>query len=254
MTNSTILTEMPTQIEQHQPSAKVYSSMHAPRPSIRRIVLFPLELFFVAHVGLAIYIAGFTLAFSVVQPPFGSLMLYRWIHDGVHVKPIIPVPISEIKPNVRDMFIRLEDNHFYHHHGIDLGAIRAAYEIDKRVGRYVRGGSTIDMQLARTLFLTVNKNLYRKYVEAFIAVEMDALLPKSRILSLYLNSIEWGRGVFGIGQASFFEYGKPYTSLTDDQIRRLAAILPSPLQYTVHDFYRDPGLYDRYELLVRLGY
>jgi len=231
-----------------------YSSMRITRPSRRRIILFPLEMFFVAHVGLALYIAGFAAVFAFMQPPIGSLMMYRIVHDGVRVKPIIPVPISEIKQNVREMFIRLEDYHFYTHHGIDFGAIRAAYRADKAAGSYVRGASTIDMQLARTLFLTTDKNLYRKYVEAFIAVELDALLPKNRILSLYLNSIEWGPGIFGIGQASRYEYGKPYGSLTNDQIRRLAAILPSPLRFTVHDFFRSPGLYDRYSLLVKLGY
>lgn len=230
-----------------------YRSMRIQRPSRKRIIFLPIEMFGVAHIGLALFIAGFMALFAIIQPPISSLMMYRWIVQGVHPKPIKPVPISAITPEVRHMFILLEDYHFYTHHGIDLGAVRVAYEIDKRAHRYLRGASTIDMQLARTLFLTTDKNLYRKYVEAFIAVEMDALLPKNRILSLYLNSIEWGPGVFGIGQAALYEYRKPYGSLTVNQIRRLAAILPSPLRYNVHNFMKNPGLYDRYKKLLARG-
>ncbi len=225
-------------------------SMRLHRPSLRRILLFPFEMLLIAHVGIALLIACYTLLFAFVTPGINSLMIYRSLLQGQHLRPITPVPLSQIPVSDRNMFVLLEDGHFYKHHGIDLGAIREAYQINRRAGYFVRGASTIDQQLARTLFLTMDKNYYRKYLEAFIAVEMDALLPKDRILELYLNSIEWGPGVFGIGQASLYQYGKPFPKLTADQVRRLAAILPSPLHYTVNTFMRDAGLYDRYQFLL----
>ena len=106
--------------------------------------------------------------------------------------------------------IRLEDYRFYSHHGVDLGAIRDAWMINSSIGRTAVGGSTIPMQLARNLFLTPRKTYLRKYVEALIALEMSLVLPKDRILELYLNVIEWGKGIFGIGAASayYFKTGR----------------------------------------------
>ncbi len=227
-----------------------YRSMRLHRPRLRRVLLFPFEMFFTAHVGIALLIAGYTFALAFVTPHINSLMIFRSLVQGQHLKPVKPVPLADIPVRDREMFIRLEDGHFYKHHGIDLGAIREAYLINRRAGYFVRGASTIDQQLARTLFLTMDKNYYRKYLEAFIAVEMDALLPKNRILELYLNSIEWGPGVFGIGQASLYEYGKPFQKLTTDQVRRMAAILPSPLRFNVSNFTSSAGLYDRYLFLL----
>lgn len=240
----------PAAVATREPVRRDYRSMRLARPRLRRILLFPLELFFTAHVGIALLIAGYTFALAFVMPRINSLMIYRSLVQGQHLKPIRPVPLADIPVRDREMFIRLEDGHFYRHHGIDLGAIREAYLINRRAGYFVRGASTIDQQLARTLFLTMDKNYYRKYLEAFIAVEMDALLPKNRILELYLNSIEWGPGVFGIGQASLYEYGKPFQKLTTDQVRRLATILPSPLRFTVSNFTSSAGLYDRYLFLL----
>ncbi|HUX12963.1 MAG TPA: transglycosylase domain-containing protein [Spirochaetia bacterium] len=231
-------------------TAAIDRSMRLHRPSIRRILLFPFEMLILAHVGIALLIACYTLLFAFVTPRINSLMIFRSLVQGQRLLPIKPVPLSQIPVVDRNMFILLEDGHFYKHHGIDLGAIREAYRLNQRAGYFVRGASTIDQQLARTLFLTMDKNYYRKYLEAFIAVEMDALLKKDRILELYLNSIEWGPGVFGIGQASMYEFGKPFGKLTTDQVRRLAAVLPSPLHYTVNTFMRDQGLYERYLFLV----
>ena len=100
------------------------------------------------------------------------------------------------------MFVYLEDHQFYTHHGIDLEAVRTAYERNKRAGTLAFGGSTITQQLTRTLFLTPHKNYLRKYLEALLSLELDLLLPKDRIMELYLNHIEWGSGIFGVGTAA----------------------------------------------------
>lgn len=226
-----------------------YRSLRLPKPSVARILLFPIELIFVAHIGILLLVGAYALAFKWWTPRINSLMVYRAVTERTPIRPTKPVPISEISDGVRGMFVRLEDGHFYQHPGIDLGAIERAYEINTSAGKIVRGGSTITQQLARTLFLTPARNYYRKYLEAVIAVELDAVLSKQRIMELYLNSIEWGPGVFGIERAAEYQYGKTFTKLTTDQVRRLAAILPSPLRYNVRDFTRSAALYDRYLVL-----
>jgi hypothetical protein len=90
----------------------------------------------------------------------------------------------------------------------------------------------------------------RKYAEAWAALEMDLLLPKRRILELYLNSIEFGPGVYGIGAAARYHFGKSAARLERDEFRRLAVIVASPLRYNTHDFLRRRALAERYAYLV----
>jgi monofunctional biosynthetic peptidoglycan transglycosylase len=133
---------------------------------------------------------------------------------------------------------------------VDLGAIRDAWTINSSIGRTVVGGSTIPMQLARNLFLTPRKTYFRKYVEAIIAVEMDLILPKDRILELYLNCIEWGKGIFGIGAASAYYYKTGVGNLSLDEMRRLATIITNPLLYNVQTFHESAQMAERYAYLV----
>jgi len=118
-------------------------------------------------------------------------MVYRGITSRQTSQPIRFVPLRQIPRVARSMVVKLEDYRFYQHAGVDLGALRDAWMVNSSIGRTVSGGSTIPMQLARNLFLTPRKTYFRKYVEAIIALEMDLVMPKDRILELYLNSIEW---------------------------------------------------------------
>jgi monofunctional biosynthetic peptidoglycan transglycosylase len=147
------------------------------------------------------------------------------------------------------MVIRLEDYHFYSHHGVDLGALREAWMINSSIGRTVVGGSTIPMQLARNLFLTPRKTYLRKYTEALIALEMSLILPKDRILELYLNVIEWGKGVFGIGAASAYYFKTGVGGLSLDDLRRMATIISNPLRYSVQSFWKSGQMSQRYAYL-----
>jgi hypothetical protein len=147
------------------------------------------------------------------------------------------------------MTIRLEDYHFYQHAGVDLGALRDAWEKNASYGRTAAGGSTIPMQLARNLFLTPRKTYFRKYMEIFIALEMDFIMPKDRILELYLNNIEWGKGVFGIGAASSYYYKAGVSGLGLDELRRLVTIITNPLRYDVQTFYKSAQMAQRYAFL-----
>ena len=177
-------------------------------------------------------------------------MMYRGLTTHQKAQPIRFVPLRQIPRVARSMVIKLEDYRFYQHPGVDLGAIRDAWAINASIGRTVVGGSTIPMQLARNLFLTPRKTYFRKYVEAIIALEMDRVMPKDRILELYLNSIEWGRGIFGIGAASAHYYKSGVGGLSLDQLRRLATIITNPIRFNVQTFTGSRQMSERYAYLV----
>jgi monofunctional biosynthetic peptidoglycan transglycosylase len=209
-----------------------------------------LWLVVLGHAALCVLILLASVALLRVNPPVTALMAYRRLTTHEASRPIRYVPLRQIPPVFRAMVVRLEDMHFYQHPGVDLGALRDALSINAAIGRTAVGGSTIPMQLARNFFLTPRKTYFRKYLESIIALEMDLILPKSRILELYLNSIEWGKGVFGVGAASSASYGTSVASLSLDQMRRLAAIITNPLRYTVETFSLSPQMAERYNYLV----
>jgi monofunctional biosynthetic peptidoglycan transglycosylase len=105
--------------------------------------------------------------------------------------------------------------------------------VDKDVdtGKLGRGGSTITQQLVKNLFLTTNRSLIRKAVEFTLAPVAEWILPKRRILELYLNEIEWGPGVYGAQEAAMYWYNVPAAKINRDQAARMAAILPAPLRW-----------------------
>ncbi len=209
-----------------------------------------LWLFAACHVALFLFVLAASLVLSRWNPPVSSLMLFRDVTVGWKNRPIDFVALRQIPRAGRDMFIRVEDMKFYSHPGIDLGAIRDAYLVNKSAGRVLYGGSTIPQQLARTLFLTPRKTYFRKYVEALIALEMDLFLKKDRILELYLNYIEWGKGVYGIGAASSYYFHERPGDLSLDQLRRLVAILPNPLRFDVNTFAKSRQMAERYAYLA----
>jgi monofunctional biosynthetic peptidoglycan transglycosylase len=124
-----------------------------------------------------------------------------------------------------------EDDNFWRHEGFDYEAIQKAIERDLKDKKFRFGGSTISQQLARNLYLSPEKSFLRKIREAFITWRMEKALSKRRILELYLNSAEWGEGVFGVEAASRRYYGKSSSELTPQEAARLAAVLPNPRRY-----------------------
>jgi monofunctional glycosyltransferase len=117
------------------------------------------------------------------------------------------------------------------HEGVDWEAIEAAYEKNKKRGKVVSGGSTITMQLAKNLFLSSDRSYVRKAEEVVITYMLEALLDKRRILEIYLNSVEWGVGVFGAQAAARHHFGVTAAQLGPGQAARLAAMLPRPKFY-----------------------
>lgn len=198
----------------------------------------------------ALLVAWASAALLVVDPPVTALMLYRAATTGAAVRPIAFVPLRLLPPRVKAMFVAVEDRAFYEHEGIDARAIREAMQLNRQLGRIQRGGSTITMQLARTLFLTPNRTYVRKAFEALAALTMEQILGKERILELYINTIEYGKGVYGIAAAARAHYGKDATRLSADQARRLVTIVASPLLHDVSSFSRSRALAARYQFLL----
>jgi len=140
-------------------------------------------------------------------------------------------PYGAIPAALKMAVVASEDANFYRHEGVDYEAIRKAIKADWRKGKFVHGGSTITQQLAKNLFLTREKTLIRKVKELVLARRLDDALSKSRILELYLNVVELGPMVYGIGHAAHYYYGKPPFAMTVRECAFLAAMLPGPKIY-----------------------
>jgi monofunctional biosynthetic peptidoglycan transglycosylase len=127
--------------------------------------------------------------------------------------------------------IAAEDQRFPSHRGFDFEAIDQALAERER-GR-IRGASTISQQVAKNLFLWPGRSWTRKGLEAYFTVLIETLWPKQRILEVYLNVAEFGRGIYGVGAASQTYFGKPAAQLTAEEAALLAAVLPSPKRFRV---------------------
>lgn len=199
-------------------------------------------------------LAALAFLFVLVQAWFAAHVLwYRWQPPGetafmaqrlAELREKDPkatirfqwVPYERISTHLKRAVIAAEDAKFLEHEGFDWEGIAKAREKNERRGRVVAGGSTITQQLAKNLFLSPSKSYVRKAQEAIIALMLEALLPKRRILELYLNVIEWGNGVFGAEAAAKRYFGIPASQLSAEQAARLAAMIPSPRR-----FERNPG-------------
>ena len=221
-----------------------------PARAALKLARFALWGFVFGHVLLAGVVLSSSLILLKTDPRHTALMLWRRATAGVRSEAIRFTPLAEIPRPARDMVVRLEDGHFWTHPGIRLGAIRDAYLVNRNIGYALYGGSTITQQLARNLFLTPRKTYFRKYLEALSALGVDLVLPKTRILELYLNVIEWGEGTFGITAAAARYYGVRPSALRLDQQRRLIAVLPNPVRYSPFTLLGNHQLAARYAYLV----
>lgn len=145
------------------------------------------------------------------------------------------VPISQISPNIIHAVILAEDSRFYEHIGFDVEAIKFAMDKNLKRKKYALGGSTITQQLAKNIYLSNKKSIPRKIHELIIAFKMDRCLSKRRILELYLNVIEFGRGIYGVEAASQHYFSKPAANLSIGEASRLISIMPSPRRHTPYD-------------------
>ena len=141
------------------------------------------------------------------------------------------VPYQRISGHLKRAIVAAEDAKFVTHNGFDWDGIQKAYEKNLREGEIVAGGSTITQQLAKNLFFSGQRAWWRKAQEAVVAVMLETVMSKRRILEIYLNVIEWGDGVFGVEAAARHHDGASAAGLSAEQAARLAAVVPSPRRY-----------------------
>ncbi|MGC8548665.1 MAG: monofunctional biosynthetic peptidoglycan transglycosylase [Acidobacteriaceae bacterium] len=172
--------------------------------------------------------------YRFVPPPTTAVHVERRVQAWLEHKPYREryefVPLRAISPTLQHAVIAAEDAKFYHEHGFDWQAMDQAAKWDLK-GHRLRGGSTIDQQLVKNLFLGTNRSILRKVLEASLVPVAEVVLGKQRILTLYLNEVEWGRGVYGAEAASRYYYGKSARNLSRVEAAQLAAILPDPLHW-----------------------
>ncbi len=178
-------------------------------------------------VGLVLFSLLWVVAYRWLGPPATSLML-RDRMAGIEVSHR-PVPLSGISINLARAVIAAEDANFCTHRGFDVEAIEKAMAANEASGR-LRGASTISQQTAKNAFLWPDRSWLRKGLEAWFTVLIEAIWGKARILEVYLNIAEWGRGIYGAEAASRHYFGKAARDLTRAEAARLAAILPQPLK------------------------
>jgi monofunctional biosynthetic peptidoglycan transglycosylase len=181
--------------------------------------------------GLIVFFIGPVVMVAIYRflpPPVTFLMVQRTIEGrGFERK---WVPLDEISPNLVRAVIAAEDARFCEHYGFDVEAIQKAM-VANEAGKKLRGGSTISQQTAKNVFLWPGRDWVRKGLETWFTALIEVGWGKRRIMEVYLNSIEWGPGVYGAEAAARKNFKVPARSLTVAQSARLAAILPSPLKW-----------------------
>jgi len=144
------------------------------------------------------------------------------------------VPYEQISRNLKRAIIASEDANFVNNPGYETDAILQAWERNRARGHIVRGGSTISQQLARNLFLSREQSYIRKAQELIITWMLETLLDKERIFEIYLNSVEWGKGVYGAEAAARYYFRISAAKLNAAQSARLAVMLPRPRYFDEH--------------------
>jgi monofunctional biosynthetic peptidoglycan transglycosylase len=158
------------------------------------------------------------------------------------------VPLSRITPHLRQAVVAAEDASFFTHEGFDWEGIKEAAKYNLEAGELKRGGSTITQQLAKNLYLSSERSIFRKAREALITRLLEHHLTKDRILEIYLNVAEWGQGVYGAEAAARHHFQKSARELTAEEAAWLAAILPAPRRYD--PLRKTTALTHRYERIL----
>lgn len=189
------------------------------RRLVRNLIIFALAVLLIPYVIAPLY---------RFVDPVSTPMLWRWA-TGKRVVRVV-VPLNRIAPALRLAVIVAEDGSFCRNRGIDLGAIREAMQQSDELGE-ARGASTITQQTAKNLFLWEGRSFIRKALEFPLALWLNLVLPKRRVLEIYLNIAEWGpNGEFGAEAGARWAFGKSARDLTPAEAAELAAILPNPVR------------------------
>jgi monofunctional biosynthetic peptidoglycan transglycosylase len=185
---------------------------------------------------LAVLLVPYLVApFYRVGHPVSALMAWRYVTGAPVSRQWID--LGAISPALPRSVVAAEDAKFCNHHGIDWDALREAID-DAEDGEVTRGGSTITQQVAKNLFLWPGRSVVRKALELPLALWIDLVLSKPRILEIYLNIAELGpAGQFGAEAGSVYAFGRPASALALREAALLAAILPNPIRRSA----RNPG-------------
>ena len=189
-------------------------------------------------IGAGVAVALFTIAaLRWVTPPTTAFMvqhrLSAW-RTGPAISPVRHrwVDWTDINPELALAVVAAEDQRFPEHHGFDFEAIRDALA-ERFNGGPLRGASTISQQVAKNLFLWPGRSFVRKGLEGSLTVMVEMVWSKRRILEVYLNVVEFGEGVYGVGAASQTFFARPPSRIDREQAALLAAVLPAPSRLSV---------------------
>lgn len=192
-------------------------------------------------VWLLIFFCGsifFVGLYRFVRPPFTLLQIARVVQQiDSYQWPIWQrdrVQIEDISSQMVYAVIAAEDNKFVSHFGFDIPAVQKAILYNASQERSVLGWSTISQQTAKNVFLWPHRSIIRKWLEAYFTLLIEALWSKARILEVYLNVIEFGNGIYGVGAAAQHYFHTSAAKLTTSQSAFLAALLPNPRYYDIH--------------------
>jgi monofunctional biosynthetic peptidoglycan transglycosylase len=207
------------------PSRKISWKPRPKRGPVGRLLRFLLMLVLIFGIAGPIVVVAI---YRVVPPPITWLMVERMVQG--HGFDRRWVPLRRISPDLVRSVIAAEDSRFCEHHGFDFNAMQKAMAANAEGGR-IRGGSTISQQTAKNIFLWPHRDYVRKGMEAWFTVLIETIWGKPRIMEVYLNSIEWGPGVYGAEAAARHNFGVGAAQLSAAQAARLAAIVPKPLSW-----------------------
>ncbi len=193
---------------------------------MKRILKFLLKLI----AGFFLFTIFFVILYKWVPVPFTPLMAIRYFENPEEPIQHEWVPINKISPHLQLAVISSEDQNFLIHSGFDIKAIEKAMDENKS-GKRLRGASSISQQTAKNVFLWPQRSWFRKGLEVYFTFMIELFWSKERILEVYLNSIEMGKGIYGAEAASQAWFNKPAAKLSAYEAAAIAAILPNPRRY-----------------------
>lgn len=202
---------------------------------------------------LVILALSLVIVFAFVPVPITGVMIERqiqalWNNHKSYELQHDWVPFELISAAMKQAVVAAEDQKFPDHYGFDTAAIEKALEYNSR-GQKVRGASTISQQTAKNVFLWTGRSWFRKGVELVFTGLIELTWGKERILEVYLNSVEFGPGIFGVEAAAQKFFQRPASKLSRHQAALLAAVLPNPLRFKVQS--PSPYVYQRQQWILK---
>lgn len=195
----------------------------------------------------------FVLLYRFVNPPVTPLMAIRLVEQAYNGQTIKLkknwISLDAMSSSLPLAVVAAEDNLFLYHSGFDFEAIQKAKEFNqKKKGKKMRGASTISQQTAKNVFLWPQRSWIRKGLEVYFTVLIEFVWGKKRIMEIYLNVIETGKGIYGVEAASQIYFGKSASDLTRREAALVAAILPNPLKWNPSS--PSPYMYGRQQWIL----